>query len=374
MTTKRDYYEILGVSKTATPEEIKKAYRQLALKYHPDRNPGNKEAENKFKEATEAYEVLSDQQKKQRYDQFGHAGMGQEYGPHHYEDMGDIFENFSDIFENLFGGSARPRSQRRKSGPTPQRGHDLSQKIEISLKEAYNGCKKEIKIYRLETCDVCKGSGCKEGAKPTTCPTCQGQGTVQFRQGFFAYSQPCSTCQGQGFKISDPCTTCRGQTRIQKHEKLSVTIPAGIYHNAELRISEKGDAGIFNGEAGDLYLGVTIQPDPLFSRDGDDLIISANFSYPQLVLGGQIEVELPDNTKEVVKIPKGCPAGKLLRIPGKGFAKLHERGRGNLIVVAHCDIPTKLSEDAKQALLVYAEKLDVHNKNAGFSGFFKKLF
>lgn len=374
MATKRDYYEILGVAKTATPEEIKKAYRQLALKYHPDRNPNNKEAENKFKEATEAYEVLSDPKKRQRYDQYGHAGMGQEYGPHHYEDMGDIFENFSDIFENLFGGNARPRGQKRKSGPTAQRGHDLSQKISVTLKESYTGCKKEIKIYRLDVCEACKGSGCKAGAKPTTCSACQGQGTVQLRQGFFAFSQPCSTCHGQGFKITDPCTTCHGQTRTQKHEKLSITIPAGIYHNAELRITEKGDAGIFGGDAGDLYLAVEVQPDALFSRDGDDLVVSANLTYPQLVLGGQIELELPDGTKENVKIPKGCSAGKLLRIPGKGFPKLHDRGRGNLVIVANCDIPTKLTEEAKQTLLAYAEKLEAQNKDSGFSGFFKKLF
>lgn len=372
---KRDYYEILGVTKTSTPEEIKKAYRQLALKYHPDRNPGDKEAENKFKEATEAYEVLSNQEKRTRYDQLGHEGMGQGYGPNHYDDMGDIFENFSDIFENLFGtGAGGQRRKPKKAGPTAQRGHDLSQRIEITLKEAYTGCKKDIKIYRLEKCDVCKGTGCKDDSKPSSCATCQGRGTVHYQQGFFAYSQPCSACHGQGFKIIDPCSTCRGQTRVQKHEKLSVTIPAGIFNQAELRITEKGDAGVFGGEAGDLYLAIDIKPDAKFSRDENNLITSLNLTYPQLVLGCQVEIENIDGTREAVKIPKGCSVGKLIRVPGKGFAHLQGRGVGDLIIIAQCDIPTKLNEDTKKALLEYSEKLEAQGSNpSGISGFFKKF-
>lgn len=370
---KRDYYEILGVSKTATPEEIKKAYRQLALKYHPDRNPGNKEAENSFKEATEAYEVLSDQEKRKRYDQFGHEGMGQGYGPHHYEDMGDIFENFSDIFENLFGAGGQQRKA-KKSGPTAQRGHDLSQRIEITLKEAYTGCKKDIKIYRLEQCSTCKGTGCKDGSKPTTCTTCQGRGTIHYQQGFFAYSQPCSACHGQGFKITNPCSACRGQTRIQKHEKLTVSIPAGIFNQAELRIADKGDAGVFGGPSGDLYLAIDIQPDARFSRDDNNLITTLTLTYPQLVLGCQIEIENIDGTREAVKIPKGCAVGKLIRVPGKGFPHLQGRGTGDLIIITQCDIPNKLDEETKKLLLEYAEKLDAQGNNpSGISGFFKKF-
>ncbi len=370
---KRDYYEILGVTKTSTPEEIKKAYRVLALKYHPDRNPDNKEAENSFKEATEAYEVLSDKEKRARYDQLGHEGMGQGHGPNQYDDMGDIFENFSDIFENLFGAGG-PQRKAKKSGPTAQRGHDLSQNIEITLKEAYTGCKKEIKIYRLEKCESCKGTGCKDNAKPTTCATCQGKGTIHYRQGFFAYSQPCSACNGQGFKITNPCSMCRGQTRIQRHEKLSVSIPAGIFNQAELRISEKGDAGIFGGAAGDIYLTISILPDAKFSRDDHNLITTLTLTYPQLVLGCQIEIENIDTTREAIKIPKGCPVGKLIRVTGKGFPHLQGKGVGDLIIITQCDIPTKLNDDSKKVLLEYAEKLDAQGSNpSGITGFFKKF-
>jgi molecular chaperone DnaJ len=372
--TKRDYYEILGVAKTATAEEIKKAYRQLALKYHPDRNSGNKDAENKFKEAAEAYEVLSDQEKRGRYDQFGHEGMGQGYGPHHYEDIGDIFENFSDIFENLFGFSGQQQRRTKKAGPTAQRGHDLSQQVEITLKEAYTGCKKDVKIYRLAQCEACNATGCKDNTKPTSCTTCQGKGTVHYQQGFFAYSQPCSTCRGQGFKITNPCPTCRGQTRVQQHEKLSVSIPAGIFNQAELRIADKGDTGIFGGDAGDLYLTINIQPDAKFSRDDNNLVTTLTLTYPQLVLGCQIEIENIDGIREAVKIPKGCAVGKLIRVPGKGFAHLQGRGTGDLIIITQCDIPTKLNEDTKKVLLEYAEKLDAQGGNqTGISGFFKKF-
>lgn len=371
---KRDYYEILGVAKTATPDEIKKAYRKLALKYHPDRNPDNKEAEEKFKEATEAYEVLSNEQTRARYDQYGHSGLGQGgAGPHHYENMDDIFENFSDIFSDLFGGGGR-RRQAKKSGPTPARGHDLSQNIEITLKEAYMGCKKDIKIYRLNTCETCKGTGCKAGSKPTTCATCKGQGTVHYQQGFFAYSQPCRDCNGQGFTISDPCAACRGQTRIQQHEKLSISIPAGIFNQAELRISEKGDAGIFGGPAGDLYVAINIKPDPVFSREGNNLITTLTLTYPQLVLGCQIDITLIDGSTEALKIPKGTAVGKLITIPGKGFINLQGKDRGNLVIITQCDIPTKLSEESKQALLDYAQKLDDQgSKPGGITGFFKKF-
>lgn len=371
---KRDYYEILGVPKSATAEEIKKAYRQLALKYHPDRNPDNKEAENKFKEATGAYEVLSDKEKRARYDKLGHAGMEQGYGPQHNGDMGDIFENFSDIFENLFGAGGGQRRKPKKTGPSAQRGHDLSQRIEITLKEAYMGCKKEIKIYRLEKCEACKGTGCKEGSKPVTCSTCKGHGEVQYQQGFFAYRQPCSACHGQGFKISDPCSACRGQTRVQKHEKLSVSIPVGIFNQAELRVADKGDAGIFGGPAGDLYLAINILTDAKFSRQGNDLVTTLTLTYPQLVLGCQIEIENINSIRETIKIPKGCPIGKLVRVAGKGFPDLQSRVIGDLIIITQCDIPTKLNEDTKKALLEYSEKLDAQGSSqSGISGFFKKF-
>lgn len=372
---KRDYYEILGVVKSASVEEVKKAYRKLAMKYHPDRNPDNKEAEEKFKEATEAYEVLSDQEKRKKYDQFGHAGMGSgDYG--HYSDFSDIFENFGDIFEGIFGQANGQRRGRKKGGPAPQQGHNLSQNVEISLQEAYSGTKKEVKVYHYQPCEDCKGSGCKNGTKPSECSTCKGMGNIHYQQGFFAYSQPCSSCYGQGFKISSPCDSCRGQSRVQKHEKLNITIPAGIYQNAELRVTGKGDAGVFGGPAGDLYLVINIVSHAKFHRRENDLVTTLNLTYPQLVLGCQVEIENIDGTRETIKVAKGCPVGKEIVILGKGFSMLHSRGKGNLIIIANCDIPTKLTEDAKKVLLEYAEKLgdaEPSSANGGISGFFKRF-
>ena len=299
---KRDYYEILGVSKSASTNEIKKSYRKLALKYHPDRNPDNKKAEDKFKEAAEAYEVLSNQEKRQRYDQFGHAGMHSGTDYHHSTNINDIFENFGDIFSELFGGGSRKTRSRRTNynGPSPKRGHDLSQQFEMSLQEAYTGTKKDIRVYHYVACDSCKGSGCRSGAKPTACSTCQGHGEVHYRQGFFAISQPCTTCSGEGFIISSPCATCRGQSRIQKYDTFSVTIPAGIYDRAELRLSGKGDAGTFGGSGGDLYLHIYLLQDKNFYRQDDDLITHLNLTYSQLVLGCQVEIEGIDGSKKTL--------------------------------------------------------------------------
>lgn len=373
MTTKRDYYEILGVSRTADQEEIKKAYRKLALKHHPDRNPGKKEAEGHFREATEAYEVLSDAGKRKAYDQYGHAatqGTGQQH-----ENMEDIFEGFGEMFENLFGSSYAKRGG-KKGRPAAQRGQDLAQKIEISLKEAYLGIKREIKVYHFVTCETCSGSGCKAGTTPTMCSSCQGSGTTTHRQGFFAINQPCSACHGQGFRITDPCPECRGQSRVQKHEKLSVSIPSGIPDSAELRLTGKGDAGVFGGTSGDLYLEVSITPDKVFSRIENDLVMTLMLSYPQLVFGCQIEIENIDDSRELLRIPKGCPVGKHIVVENKGFAKLRGSGKGNLIVVTNCDIPSKLSEQTKEVLLAYSEKLDKEHKDrasGGIYGFFKRF-
>ena len=371
--SKRDYYDILGVSKTASPEEIKKSYRKLALKYHPDRNPDNKEAEEKFKEAAEAYEVLSDGKKRQKYDQFGHAGMqgGTDY--HQYSDIGDIFDSFGDIFGSIFG--QRPQRGAKKSGPTPQRGHDLSQPVSITLKESYLGCKKEVRVYHYISCTTCHGTGCKQGTKPTICSSCQGTGQTVSRQGFFAFSQPCSACYGQGFSIPSPCQACRGQSRIQKHNKLIVNIPAGIYNKAELRVAGKGDAGVFNGSSGDLFLNINIEEDKNFYRRNDDLVTHLNLTYPQLVLGAQIEITNIDGSKESIKIPKGCPVGKEILLVNKGFRNLHSKTQGNLVIITKCDIPKRLDPEAKKSLLEYADKIGttVSDTSSGIGGFFKKF-
>lgn len=371
---KRDYYQILGVERNANPEDIKKAYRKLALKHHPDRNPDNKEAENKFKEASEAYEVLSTPEKRKAYDQFGHAGMGQGAGPQ-YSDLGDIFEQFGDVFGDIFGGQASRRGKKSKSGPLQQRGHDLSQHIKISLKDSYLGCKKEIDIYRYEKCEQCNQTGCTAGTKPDVCSTCQGSGSVHYRQGFFTYSQHCSDCSGQGFKIKNPCVKCHGQSRYQKYEKFSVNIPAGIYNGAELRVASKGDAGTFGGPSGDLYLSIEVIDDVKFYRRDDDLISALNLTYPQLVLGCQLEVENIDGAREIIKIPRGCRVGEEIKIVGKGFSKIQRSGRGDWIIVTQCHIPTKLSDDAKKALLEYSKQIgdSCQSSGGGISGFFKKF-
>jgi molecular chaperone DnaJ len=371
---KKDYYEILGVSQTAPQDEIKKAYRKLALKYHPDRNPDNKEAEEKFKEASEAYEVLSDAVKRQRYDQFGHSGMQSGADFHEYSDMGDIFSAFGDIFGDIFG-QGQKQKRGGKAGPIPQRGHDLAQSIEITLKESYLGCKKDILIYHFVQCETCHGSGCAVGTKPDVCKKCKGAGTVYLSKGFFSFAQTCPDCHGQGFFIPSPCSACKGQTRVQNREKFTITIPAGIFDGAELRVRGRGDTGIFGGPEGDLYLQVKIIADKNFWRKENDLVTTLNLTYPQLVLGCQVEIENIDGTKETVKIPKGCSVGREIVIAGKGFPLPHGYGKGSLVIITQCDIPQKLDDETKKALLEYSEKLGNQTKNStsGISGFFKKF-
>lgn len=376
MATKRDYYEILGVAKDATTEQIKAAYRKLALKYHPDRNPDNKEAEEKFKEAAEAYQTLSEPEKRKKYDQYGHAadsmgGMGGGMGG---MDMDDIFENFGDIFGDLFGGGTSNK-RRKASGLEAKRGHDLYKDLSISLKDSYLGLKNEVRYYRFFNCTTCNGKGVKPGTSAQQCKKCNGAGQVTYRQGFFMYSSPCSACSGQGYTIPSPCTACHGQSRIQNYDTFSVTIPAGIYDSAELRIAGKGDAGVYGGSAGDLFLRIHIMPDKKFQREVDDLICSVSLTYPQLVLGCQIEIENIDGAKLPVKIPRGCPVGEKIIIAGKGFAQLRSSVRGNLVVVTQCHIPKKLSVEAKKALTEYAEIIgnEASDNDSSIVGFFKKF-
>lgn len=380
MATKRDYYEILGVAKTATTDDIKAAYRKLALKYHPDRNPGNKEAEDKFKEAAEAYEILSDTQKRAQYDQFGHAAgqMGGGFGNHGGMSMDDIFEHFGDIFGDIFGGSsggARTGSSRRKrSGPTPKQGHDLRKELAISLKDAYEGTKREVTYHRFISCETCKSKGHPAGVTPQACTQCEATGQVFYRQHFFTYSQPCSACHGEGYTIKNPCAACKGQSRVQQYETFTVTIPKGIFDGAELRVSGKGDAGIFGGESGDLFIAIKITPDKKFSRVDDDLVCTITLTYPQLVFGAQLDIELIDGSREAIKIPKGSAVGERLVISGKGFVRIRGKGRGNLVIITACDIPKKLSSDAETLLKNYAEKIgNTAESSSGIIGFFKKF-
>lgn len=376
---KQDFYQTLGVSRSASAEEIKAAYRKLAMKYHPDRNPDNKEAEEKFKAAAHAYEILSDTQKRQQYDQFGttefSANQGGGHAGHANMNMEDIFENFGDIFGSIFGQQQRGR-KRTPTGPTPKKGHDLAKEIEISLYDAFVGNKHEVSYYHFFTCTACNGQGCKAGSKVQTCSGCKGAGQVQFQQGFFMYSQPCGTCKGEGYTIPSPCSECNGQSRIQQFDKFNVTIPDGVFDGAELRITGKGDAGVHGGPAGDLFVKVTVKADAKFKRVKDDLVCNVMLTYPQLVLGCQIEIESIDKSIHTVKIPKGCPVGEQIIIPGKGFKKLRSTVAGNLVIITQCAIPKKVSADEKKKLTEYSELIgtDVkHNDSGTISGFFKRF-
>ncbi len=378
--SKQNYYDTLGVSKTATIDEIKKAYRKLAMKYHPDRNPGNKEAEEAFKQAAEAYEVLSDDAKRKAYDQYGHSGYQNMNQGGAHMNMDDIFQHFGDIFgggginfDDMFQQKA---GRRKKTGPTPQRGHDVIHEITISLKDAYLGAKQEISYYHAFACKDCDHQGFKNKTDMQACAQCKGAGQVRYQQGFFAVSQPCYACQGQGFTIKNPCTGCKGQSRKQEFERFSVNIPAGIFNGAELRITQKGDAGLYGGTAGDLYIKVKVTPDKKFQRQDDDLICHLMLTYPQLVLGCQMEIENIDNSKLSIKIPKGCNVGEKITIAGKGFSKLKGYGTGNLIIITQCHIPKKLTAEQKEALDILSVKLgtDVSENNDGFiSSIFKKF-
>lgn len=372
---KRDFYEILGVSKTASLEDIKKAYKKLALQYHPDRNPNNKEAEEKFKEASEAYQVLSDKDKRAQYDQYGSAAFEGAGGFNAHDiNMEDIFQNFGDIFGSMFGQGGGQR-RRGQTGPSPKQGHDLQKEITITLKEAYLGCKKELSYYHFVTCEDCQGKGAAKGTKFDVCSVCKGTGQQMFQQGFMAFSQTCNACGGEGFTIPSPCKTCNGQSRLQKYEKISPNIPQGIFNGADLRIAGKGDAGVFGGPAGDLYLRINITPDKQFRRVGDNLECTIMLTYPQLVFGAQIEVENIDGTKVTIKVPKGCPVGHPITISGKGFVKIRGRGTGDWVILTQCAIPKKLDTAAHDALTEYAKAIgNTTNDGEGMiTGFFKKF-
>lgn len=375
--SKKDYYEILGVPKNATQDQIKAAYRKLALKYHPDRNPGNKEAEEKFKEAAEAYEVISNPEKRQQYDQFGHAASSMGGFGSQGMSMDDIFSNFEDIFGDIFG-SMTGKKKHKKTGPVPKGGHDISKTISITLEEAFKGAVKEIKLYHFETCSTCKGKGVEKDSSIQTCSQCQGTGQIGYRHGIFMYSQTCSGCQGQGYVISDPCKTCQGQSRIQKYETIKITIPKGIYDGAELRIPSKGDAGIFGGPSGDLYLQIKVMPNPKFRRVDNNIESNILLTYPQLTFGCQIEVENIDGSKEILKVPKGTQVGTPLIIQGKGFENIKGRSRGDFVIIPMCHIPKKLSKDAEEALKKYSEIIgnsvsDSDTNEGILKSFFKKF-
>jgi molecular chaperone DnaJ len=338
--SKRDYYEILGVGKTASDQEIKSAYRKLALQHHPDRNQGDQESEEKFKEAAEAYAILSDGEKRNRYDRFGHAGVSSQAGagfdPSTFAGFEDIFGG---IFGDFFGGGGR------RGGP--ERGSDLRYDLEISFEESASGVETTIQIPRLEACETCTGSGAAAGSSPTTCPQCQGRGQQRFQQGFFTVARTCSRCQGSGKVIAKPCATCKGQGRTTKTRSLTVKIPAGIADGQRLRISGEGEAGPQNGPAGDLYVFIEVPEHAFFRREGNNLACEIPLNFPTLALGGSIDVPTLDGS-DSFKIPEGTQSGAVFRLRGKGMPDVSGRGRGDLFFTVQAVTPKKLNKEQRE--------------------------
>ena len=344
---KRDYYDILEVNRGASSEEIKKNYRRLAMKYHPDRNPGDKEAEETFKETAEAYEVLKDNEKRQLYDQFGHEGLKRS-GFTGFSGFEDIFSSFGDIFEGFFGfGTRGNRMHGRK-------GADLRYDLNVSFAEAAFGKEGEIEIPKSVQCDTCEGKGSKPGTYPVTCPGCQGKGQTLRSQGFFSISTTCQHCRGEGKIITDPCKDCRGTGRVKINKKVSVKIPGGIEDGSRLRLRQEGEDGERGGPAGDLYVILHVEPHPFFERQGDDIICQIPISFAQAALGGEIEVPTLENT-EKLSIPRGTQSGHIFRLRGEGSYHLRGGGRGDQIVQVIIKTPTKLTKKQEELLREFAD-------------------
>jgi molecular chaperone DnaJ len=353
--TRRDYYEILGVARSATEPQIKSAYRKLALQFHPDRNPGDKQAEERFKEAAEAYSILADPEKRGLYDRFGHAGVsgagaGAGFDPTIFADFSDIFAGLGDVFGfgDIFGG------RRRRGGP--QRGADLRYDLEITFDESARGAETTIQIPREETCETCSGSGAAPGTSAETCSQCRGSGQLRYQQGFLTVARPCPNCRGTGKTIAKPCSGCRGAGRIGRERKLTVKIPAGIATGQRLRLYGEGEHGSAGGPPGDLYVVVHVQEHPFFHREDDDLYCELPLAFPTLALGGHVKVPTL-NGHEDLHIPAGTQPGARFRLRGKGMPNVSGRGHGDLHVIARVTVPKKLNKEQKALLEELARTL-----------------
>ena len=343
---KRDFYDVLGVSKKATLQEIKSAYRKMAVKYHPDRNPGDKQAEENFKQAAEAYSVLSDPNKRAQYDRFGHAGVGAGAGGFGGFDP-DTFGDFSDILGDFFGFGDVFGGGRRRRHDRDRRGADLRYDLQISFEEAIFGVKTKVKIPRQEICDDCKGSGAERGEDHSTCPSCGGQGQIRYQQGFFTISRTCPHCQGEGQIIKNRCRVCQGRGRVPKEKVLEIKIPAGVDEGSRLRIAGEGEAGEKRGLAGDLYVVIFVEEHPFFKRQSNDIYCELPISFAQAALGGEITVPTLRG-KERVKIPEGTQTDTVFRLRGRGVVSLDGRGKGDQLVTITAVTPTNLTEEQKQ--------------------------
>ena len=366
---KRDYYEVLGVAKSASDDELKKAYRKLAKQYHPDMNPGDKEAEAKFKEINEAYEVLSDKDKRAKYDQFGHAGVDPNFGGGGfggYGDFGDFGDfGFGDILGDLLGGGFGGRGAQRSG---PQRGESLRAGVTISFEEAAFGCEKEISLTRLESCESCHGSGCAPGTTAEVCPDCRGSGTVRVQQRMggmaFTSSAPCSRCRGTGKIIHQPCKSCGGGGNVRKQRKISVSIPQGINDKQAVSLRGQGNAGANNGPAGDLIVEVRVKPHPYFQREGTSVLYECPVSFYQAAMGAELEIPTIDG-KVKYTLPAGTQPGTTFRLRGKGIPELRGRGRGDQYVTVQVRVPTSLTNQQRDALQAFAEAMGESAPSSG---------
>ena len=377
MADKRDYYEVLGVSKGASDDEIKKAYKKMARKYHPDLNPDNKEAEEKFKEVNEAYEVLSDDTKKARYDQYGHAGVDPNFGAGGFGggfdggfDFGDLGDIFGSFFGGGFGGGGR-----RSNPNAPQRGESIRLSLAITFEEAAFGCEKDVSVERMEQCGTCHGNGCAPGTTPEVCPDCHGSGQVQVRRqtpmGVFATTSPCGRCGGKGKIIHQPCADCRGAGSVRKRKTIKASIPAGIDNGQTISIRGQGHAGKNGGPAGDLLITITVKPHELFRREGTSVLCDAPITFTQAVLGAELEIPTIDG-KVKYDLPEGTQSGTTFRLKGKGIPSINGRGRGDQYVTVYIETPKNLNKEQKEALRKFAEAVGDTNYEERRK-FFKKL-
>ncbi len=366
----KDYYKLLGVDRSATQDEIKKVFRQLALKYHPDRNPGDKGAEDKFKEVNEAYTCLGDPEKRAHYDRYGtsegfNTGAGFGGGAAGFN---DIFEDIFDDFFGAFGGGGGSRRAR------PTKGADLRYNLTITLEEAAFGTEKAIKIPRWQACDTCNGTGAEPGKPPVACPQCKGTGHIRFQQGFFSVSKTCSKCQGTGRIITNPCGACNGNGKVRVQREISVKMPAGVDNGSRLRLTGEGDFGSYGGPPGDLYVVLTVDEHPFFKREGLNVYCQVPISFPKAVFGGEVEVPTLDGSSKL-KLPASTQSGKAFHLKGKGIPKLGSHYRGDQVVSIYIDVPKKLTPRQKELLEEFAEISDEATEDAkGFKNKLKDLF
>ncbi len=373
---KKDYYEVLGVSRGATEDELKKAYRKLAKRYHPDMNPGDKTAEAKFKEVNEAYEVLSDKDKRARYDQFGHAGVDPNFGAgggFGGFDMGDL--DLGDIFGSFFGGGFGGGFGGQSRASAPQKGDTLRASLTVTFEEAAFGCEKEIELNRTETCDVCQGSGCQPGTTAETCPDCRGTGVVRIQRGgggfSFSTTAPCAKCRGTGKIIHSPCKACGGAGSVKKRQRIKITVPAGIDDGQAISLRGQGSAGRNGGPAGDLLVGIRVKPHDRFQRDGTTVLYEQPVSFYQAAAGAELEIPTIDG-KVKYDLPAGTQTGTTFRLRGKGIPELRGRGRGDQYVTIKVQVPTSLTAEQREALDAFGAAMGEKMPEGGVTGFFEQ--